>query len=393
MPKNRNTVSIPEVGIEHIDGSPPSSWHVRTALEQSNMYAGDTGHYGYPNFPDDRNVGGAFLLKKYTSYSDVSSVGTIWRGGPLNQYYTGGMVHGSPDIGAVFSNADTSDSWASDAYSKMKPAQPKFQALNAIYELRELPGQLRQRFLSSGLKAIPNYWLALQFGWKPLLNDIRNYVITQMKSQDTIKQLLRDNGRPVRRRIKAQEAVVSEFKTSGAAYAAVRPVLVTNYYPKSPTYQTTVRETLTHWASAEFKYWLPEGPRDVNWTNAMKARIFGLNPSPSVVWNALPWTWLIDWHVDIGTMLSNMDAGVANRLAARHFYIMAEWKRVGIQESQAFFLRQNGENVMVSGSGFDTAATMSRIAGSPFGWNVNETGLSGMQLSILGSLGMSRLRP
>jgi hypothetical protein len=392
MSKSRNQTINIFAGVEHLDGSPASSKTNTQSIYRETMLGGE-GHYGYPNFPAGRAVGGDFILNQYKFETPLLNVGKIWRGGPLNQYYVGGVSPNIGWLGSVGGNlATVTSTMGSDAYNRMKPTQPSFQGLNAIYELRELPEMLRQRFLSSGLHAIPNYWLALQFGWRPLLNDIRNFVLTQIGAQKRLNQLLRDNGRPVRRSCTLFDNVISESRSTTIAYQVMSPGFVTQYYPRPGISDLHTKDYDRAWASARFVYHLPDGPRDVNWTTAMKARIFGLYPSPSVVYNALPWTWLGDWFVNVSSMLQNMEAGVADRLAADYFYVMHE--RGGIQTNTctSYFLRQSGEEISVSGTSIGNWAHKVRSVGDPFGWNTPENNLSGMQLSILGALGMSRLR-
>lgn len=251
---------------------------------------------------------------------------------------------------------------------------------------------LMDRFLKTGLYRIANFHLAVQFGWLPLLRDVRKYVETQIDGQKILKQLLRDNGRPVRRRVPlfANTAVVS--KESASSYAAVLPLLETGFYTRPPTYDRIVESFDLGWASARFRYWLPDGPRDVNWTRSMMAKIFGLYPSPSAVWNALPWTWLIDWHSGVGDILENMETGVANRLAADYFYVMRHTATKFTHNVNAYYRRRTGEEVTASAQSTCTWSQKSRGQGDPFGWGTPSNTLTGMQLSILGALGMSRIR-
>lgn len=390
--KGRNVRNLIFAGEETLSGV-PSPRNVCTYIRNETMYAGAEGHYGFPDFPPYPAVGGDFILNSYKYDSPLLQVGKIYRGGPLNQFYEGSVTPNLGWLGSVGGNLATiSSTMGSQAYNRMKPTQPNFQALNAAYELREVPDMLRQRFLKDGLRAIPNYWLALQFGWKPLLNDIRNFVLTQINAQDRLRQLLRDNDRPVRRKCILFDNTISESRTAQYAYQVMSPGFVTQYYPQPGTTELHTRDYDKGWASARFKYHLPDGPRDVVWTAKMKARIFGLYPSPSVVYNAMPWTWLLDWFVNIGDMLENMEAGVADRLAADYFYVMRA--RGGRQENTctSTFVRESGELVSVSGTSVAEWSHKVRSVGDPFGWNTPENNLSGMQLSILGALGLSRLR-
>jgi len=359
------------------------------------LATGDRGHYGYPNFPPNTDVGGEFQLYGTLTSCDLVPGGVArFFYGRLPAYtskFEGNLMVNPPPTPAPVNEIDLSG-WGTKAYNRMKPTKPSFQALNAIYELREVPAMLSQRFTKNGLNGIGDYYLALQFGWKPLLQDIRNTVLTHINMQKRLKQLLRDNGRPVRRSIELTNSKDVSTTVVGPSYGGFSPGFVTQFYPKIGTISQTVTKNDRIWSKAEFKYWLPPGPQDVNYKRAMMAKIFGFQPSPAVVWNALPWTWMSDWFFNVGDILENMDAGVANRLAANHFYLMHQQENIGRNDAFGFFYDTAGNVITRSGTSTCTQFRKTRVKGDPFGFFTPENTLSGSQLAIMGALGLSRLR-
>lgn len=316
----------------------------------------------------------------------------VWGSGAYRITHYDGSFSGQ-DLGTSFPvlTGDGSD-YGAEAYRRMKPTKPTFPGLNAIYELREVPEMLRQRFLESGLYAIPNYWLALKFGWEPLLNDIRNCIRFQQAAQKKLAWLLRHNGKPVRTRVDLADSEV-ESAVTRYDWRTPSPGFVTQYYSGVPY---SLEKTVTKnkiWAAARFRYWLPPGPRDINWTRAMNARLFGLMPSPVIIWNMLPWTWLSDWFFDTGNILSNMDAGVAERCAADWFYVMREQTQEYRAEYHAtMYLNPSNALHPITTSSVRGTTLKTRVVGDPFGFGTKDIDLSAMQLSILGALGLSRVR-
>lgn len=379
------------LGTEWLNSVPSNKF---LANGRGTIYNGDYGHYGYPRF-GQRIVGGPFDISQTVVSPGLVDVGTVYFGGsPGNsaaQHYTGSMCADRYDPSGV---ATTNGSaFGAEAYNKMKPTKPVFNALNAVFELRELPHMLKGRMLDQGLKSIPNYWLALQFGWKPLLQDIRKMVASQRKAQDRLNWLLAHNGRPVRRRVVIAENVgePQSFNVGYFGGGGLAPTLVTGYMAKSASGSVELTAGDRIWGSARFRYWLPEGPRDVEWKTKMLAYLFGLYPSPSVIYNALPWSWLADWFSNAGDVLENMDAGVADRCAADYVYVMRHhWARA--QKSVTFALKGEGHGVKTFTSTTTvTNESKNRVPGDPFGFSTAQKDLSGMQLSILGALGLSRL--
>ncbi len=406
MVKSRKTTYEAQIG--HYRTIPTSPGPVLLSGEDSVMRLGDSGNYGYPNFPPDRDVGQKFFLNSYQYRYDTVNVGSIRSG---TSRYIGSFRGSAPGVSKY-----TDSSWSPSAqdcyraYNTMKPAQSDFEGINALFELKDLPGMVRQlrglslkelseipyllreQLYTSGLKNVGKTHLAVKFGWVPLLRDICNLVDTQIKMQKRLAQLVRDNGKPVRRRIDLRSSSDTEY-SYGQAYGAFAPTISTGFYQGfTPVYKNTITTSEKLWASAQFRYWLPEGPRDVDWTNRLKSRILGSDmPSPKDVWNAMPWTWLTDWFVDVGSMLKSLDTDVADRIAADYLYIMRELSIDGMRETTGYFRHDAGDYFYASAKGYVYAKVKCRDRGTPYGWNVNESLLSGTQLGILGALGLSRL--
>jgi hypothetical protein len=393
MPYRENIVST-EVGREFYGDTLQSVKYSNLTVDYKQLVDGFRGHWGYPDFPPNTNVGGGFYCKGFYQRKGCTASDTFWRGGPLNQSYQG-CFSAEFIVGAEGypSGTYTGDDWGAMAYARLKPTKPTFAGLNALYEMREVPAMLRQRFLdpTRPLASISNYWLALQFGWEPLLQDIRNMVQFQRNAQKKLKWLLANNGKTVRASTTLSQASSEPTGWTGFNYGALYPVLVTQYYASEPQYTFKRWETDHVWATGRFRYWLPDGPRDIAWTRMMMARLFGLQPSPRVIYNMIPWSWLIDWFSNAGDCLSMLDAGVADRLAADYWYVMRE-KAVEISyDVNGKFFRPNGEVVEVTASASNRSYSKYRTKGDPFGFNSNPNGLNPMQLSILGSLGLSRV--
>lgn len=389
-PIYQNRQSTEEVGRHYHSGELYSIVSGSRKLEHRDLYLGHEGHYGFPNFPPDRNCGGAFRCLSRKANIGWVSVGDIWRGGAHNSSYVGSMAAsmGLPGYGDdVFL---LPDSYGAEAYDRMKPTKPDFSVLNYLFELKDVPSMLRARH--EKLSDIGSYYLALKFGWEPLLRDLRNLFTFQQRAQKHLAQLIRDNGRSVRRRVNLFDRELSSTQNSGSSYGVIAPIVDTWFFQEEPKFTDKVVEYDRCWASGRFKYHLPPGPRDVNWNRRMVGRLFGATPSPAVLWNAIPYSWLIDWFTNAGHVISNMDAGVADRLAADYCYIMREYGLRTSREVEFVVARKSGQKIRMTSTSLGTTRYMTRVPGSPFGFNISEESLTGMQLSILGALGLSKLR-
>jgi len=348
------------------------------------------GHYGYPDF-NAANVGGDFQVAYKRNENGFVDTGGIGGGGPYKNWQYSGQLGTDTNFNLTTMAFADPSTWGAELWSKMKPDRPNMQLLNALYELKDLPGMLRQRFELNGLHTIGSYYLALKFGWQPLLQDILSFVQTQMNAQKRLEQLLRDEGKPVRRKLHLSNS--SSMTAEGSGPGNLGPSFVSYFYWRQGVYKNTIQVTDKVWGSARFRYWLPPGPRDINWTTNMKAKIFGLNPTPRVIYNAIPWSWLIDWYAHLGYLLDNLQTSLVDRLAADYFYVMRQREQVATNQVTSYCLRGPAEEkVTLTACGSNISGNKVRMQGDPFGWATHSNSLSGVQLSILGALGLSRLR-
>lgn len=353
-----------------------------------NMIEGFQGHYGYPNFPAYSDVGGGLQLIGWRRSAAVCNV-DIRGGGPYwPATYSGKFLMDIPYPGPM-ADLYSPAAWGAEAYAKMKPTEPEYQVLNSIYELREVTQLLKVRV--SNFKDLGGLFLNGQFGWLATLGDLRNLIKAQRNAQKRLAQLLRDNGRPVRRKIKLVENETDEGTEMGDLWGYHNPSFVTQFFSHPPRQLTrkVLRDSV--WGSAQFRYWLPEGPKDIEYKSRMLDHLYGDFVTPQVIYNMIPWSWLVDWFTNLGDVIANLDAGVADRLAADRFYMMREVERTFYSERSVGFYNKQGVPVEYSGVAQGTSFSKVRIKGSPFGLGWNQNDLSPMQLAILGALGLSRV--
>ena len=115
--------------------------------------------------------------------------------------------------------------------------------------------------------------------------------------------------------------------------------------------------------------------------------MYGLTLTPEVVWNIIPWSWLIDWFTNVGDVIANVDNGIAENLVAKYAYIMGETRYEWVATS-TFNCITGGTHAMSHVSNLERKK---RGAAEPFGFGMTKDLLSKRQVSILGALGLSRL--
>ncbi len=345
---------------------------------------------GYPKLLGQGNVGGAFYVYGRDVQRPGTSIPLVKGGQPYKEHTYSGTMHsniGFPSLPPY----KGPEEFGAEAYEKMRPDNAIFAGLNAAYELREIPGMLKDQISKNGLNNIGNWYLAVKFGWEPLLRDIIDFVTKQRKAQIRLAQLIRDEGKPVRRRITLRDEVNLNVVETWQNNAGLDPSFV-DYFYGGGHYTTVTSNYDRVWASAQFRTWLPGGPRDINWTRRMLAAIYGARPTPKVIWNAIPWSWLADWFGNLGSMIANLESDVADRQAADYAYVM-RWSGTQVRRTHACVMNDALLNTWfpVEVNGFSDSFTKMRTRASPFHPALKEIDLSGTQLAILGALGLSRL--
>jgi hypothetical protein len=272
------------------------------------------------------------------------------------------------------------------AWEKFKPAQPKVSLGIFIAELRDVGMLLFTKALT--FKSLGNNYLAYQFGWAPMMRDLWAWFESICQIDKQINQLIRDNGKWIERKGKLYKTVTSELVE--APYFSGGPI--TSLHPSSWTTgircfrTTTVEETA--WFSGTFKYCIPGLNQTIAGRTRALRRLWGLEFTPTNLWAILPFSWLLDWIVDIGRFISNYDSMTEDNLVAKYAYVMLT-KKTTIKTEVVFsdvFDGSESRNIATSEVIYTSKA---RAKATPFGFGIN-TDFSKSQLAILAALGMSR---
>lgn len=285
------------------------------------------------------------------------------------------------------------------AWNRMRPDRPDMSILNAVYETRDIPRSLKPRILEHrDTAAWADFHLAVQFGWLPTLRDVQDFTKSTLLLKKRLDQLVRDNGKLVHRsmRFKGNDGNSSSSHKeihNGESYSAFADGMVTQVHANVPRFEDVCEAGINTWATGNFRYYLSDINQkdDWRWKTSMYARILGGNPSPATVWNAIPWSWLTDWFSNIGDVLENIDYTVADRLFAESAFLMQRRFDSYRRTSYGDYYTPDGSIISVSASTSFTRDSKVRTIIDPFGPSATSGGLSGLQASILGAIGLSRL--
>jgi hypothetical protein len=125
-------------------------------------------------------------------------------------------------------------------------------------------------------------------------------------------------------------------------------------------------------------------------------RQIGLMDDPTLLWEVLPWSWLVDWAANIGNNLVN--AHTYSPVTGRHAIDYAYFTTQLTEHCTWDFVRP-GTVVSrtrtwkaVKPNGFHTTVQKTRERATPFGFGTQLGSLSASQFAILTALGLARAR-
>lgn len=339
-----------------------------------------------PNFSDD---GGPLKVQKshWTFDSQSDRTVTPWKGNTRSSYgvhvITSSPTHDGHVITSVEPPAADLDTlpYHAKAFALAKPTNPLTDLGVFLGELRDLGGLFHASLQS--LKDIANYYLSIEFGWKPLLRDIMSWFTKCIKLDEQFRWLIRNNGKPVRRRVDLLSDNVSGVLSTITSIGITRNTYV-DWPGRSPLVsswgrQITWTKQTKVWASGEFIFYL--GDVTLPSTEAyLKHGLLGLRLTPAVVWNLIPWSWLFDWFTNVGDVLDALSEQVAERTVSRYLYVMKETYRTYSWSGTDGWYTHNAHHNYV---------TKVRDIVHPFGLSFGGT-LSARQLQILAALGAQK---
>lgn len=351
---------------------------------------------------------------------------SVWGVGRGPYTYTGGfcnpifppyadgftMTNQSQVAGAMYGLVpNASDMWGSDAWSKTKPHLEKAGLGLAIKEARDIPRMLsksagifneswkllagsKKQAVRMAPKKVGDHFLNHQFGWVPFVSDVEKAITIAQNSKEIIRKISLENGRDIRRR-RTLVTDSSEFlaRKDGGWFMEPAGDTIGGLIGDGEAFRELwVQQDVVVTSSGSFRYYRPEFDLGDShyWDalNQMKRQltIHGARINPSFVYNATPWTWLINWFSNAGDHVDQITDWGSDGLAAKYLYVMAHTK--SLVKFKQFCPWKSGPARYELHRVIDIKQRVS--ASSPYGFSLSWGDLTSRQLAILGALGLSR---
>lgn len=292
-------------------------------------------------------------------------------------------------------------SYGAKAWNKFRLGKPSANMGVFLGELRDVPGMLKGaaehfhdlwRSLGGSLhgfypKAVADKWLSLNFGWLPFVNDLRAFHRTTQNLDLILTRIRNQNGKWIRRSGTVDETTRTDVIAESGSLTLHRPVLPSWYYRGSTagSYRIVRKFTRKVWFEGRFRFYVPD-IGTAEWGKRATRQIYGLQPTPSMIYQLMPWSWLFDWCSNMGSVISNLSDGWAENQAAKYAYVM---------DTTDYEYEANSFHNLIEGPIHDTwvfpVTRKARVEACPFGFSPTSwDNLSVRQWSLLSALGLQK---
>lgn len=269
-------------------------------------------------------TGGPLYLYRYTQTSPDTGQYTFTRGSAryVGRFQLLAQANTLPPGVGWLDTANLS-TYGPTGYAKFKPGKPTASASVFLAELRELTRQMRDvvsHLDQARLSGPAGNWLASSFGWAPMIRDLRNFFETYKKIGKALKHLRDYNGKYEHRGGTVAQGEENYRSDLGCYFF---PTLPGQFYPgyvPTPSYVWVYRYFRV-WFEATFYYNVPNiGTQE--WEARATRALYGIDITPSAVWELIPWSWLLDWFSNFGDFMSAISPSPVGEINLTNAFVM-----------------------------------------------------------------------
>lgn len=354
-----------------------------------------------------QDAGAPFETTKHEYEDDARIISTTHltgsyrysQSGPL--YAKSNLLGSSDSLWPVINTMDMSNDMimkGTTAIANTIPTNPAASTAQFLGELREGLPKLPGAKLVGGSGPLSargaDEYLNYQFGLAPLIKDVQDIGHAVQSTSRILAQLRRDSGRLVRRRFDfpVDRIVDTPVVQSTSFYGAPsrRTGSTGAYIAGGQLIKERVTETRT-WFSGAYTYFYAEGDNLLGKLRRAEQNanaLLGLRITPELAWELTPWSWAVDWLVNLGDVIHNLSAFTRDGLVMPWGYVM-QTKSVTDTYRLSGLNFNSGPQSVSTYQRFKTTVKK-RVKATPYGFGLDTGAFTERQWAILAALGVSR---
>jgi len=362
-----------------------SEW-VKRPIVVANYYEQET----FNHFPLDTKVddGGPWKMTSHRELINPGHFPAYYADyGVRGQYIIGDRTGGSNPL-SLPSFASDSDliAFGTTAIARSEPTNPAFNMATALGEAvgEGMPATIglqtwRDRTLKA--RSAGGEYLNYEFGWLPLVSDVRSFASAVKDSHSIVQQYRKDSATKIKRSYHSPSQSSNQF-FEGDFFQNPQDWFVKGTEIQYKSYDL--------WFEGCFRYYLNFGNTLLDKFDRYHSyanKILGIDLNPEALWNLAPWSWAADWFGNTGDVLHNISAIGRDGLVMQYGYAMCHQRLETIKNGAVW---QWGAQRDPACSRTIVDETKQRLPATPYGFGVDLHALTAKQLAILTALGLSR---
>jgi hypothetical protein len=272
--------------------------------------------------------------------------------------------------------------YGAKAIKNSLPDVPDFSLFRFLGELREgLPKvPLKTLAKEKKFRNVGGEYLNYQFGIAPTISDLEK-LVRVLSNQNARKEIKRQLGLQYR----VRKVLDKDSSTTRRSMTLAERSSVEGLTGNSGT--ITVKNEFRIWSSVVFGYaQLSELDRLFDEFDRATLKL-GVLPTAIDIYNLIPWSWLVDWFINLNDVMTNLSFLGKDGLFLHRGYLMATYTSSEVHEQSGTIL-----GTFARTSGEVKFTRKYRIRASPFGFGLTWKEFSPFQTSILLALGSNRMR-
>ena len=225
------------------------------------------------------------------------------------------------------------------AIARTTPTNPAFDLSNAVGELMidglpSIAGVETWRNRAKVARSAGSEYLNYEFGWLPLVNDVRNFSRVVKNHQKIMSSYYENSGR----NIKVEYEFPASFSStdlSGSTYDIMLQWGTSPSFFNSGKQNGLYYRSTRQWFKGCYTYYaVPprmnhDGLDTIRKFGAYADHLLGVRLTPETLWNLTPWSWAVDWFTNTGDIIHNISAFARDSLVLKYGYIMTHSRLSG----------------------------------------------------------------
>lgn len=220
----------------------------------------------------------------------------------------------------IFSRG-TSDPDFSKALRDMRPTKPHAELATFVAELGDAPRSVATLLANMRGQELSQGPINYMFGIAPAISDIKSLAKAVSSSSRITNKFIENSGRTVRRsRSWSEPAVVTTSSFDTGVWAPRYSTPSITFYAQVDLTRKVQR---SYKVGAAYQYYVADSSGFLSRAaryRQMADHLLGSNLDAATLWELTPWSWLVDWSVDIGGLISYQEDVVDDSLVLRGGY-------------------------------------------------------------------------